>query len=197
MDNELQLKALQILKCFENLSHDITLLYEDFQSETRRLCFEQKKVLELENWWNYTWFDKKLQFIYQYHYQVGKVVKGFSIIASIHDDLLKTPDDYYKMCTDLKVDPKYPLLLIYGVFEPIDITQYHAKEWVLLFTGAHNWCKCKLPETYEYNKMKEIITNIDAQSPGWFKKGQIKIKPLLDIKGQRDVTSVAEELLNM
>lgn len=197
MDNDLQLKTVQILKSFENLSHDITILYEDFQSETRRLCLEQKKVLELENWWSYTWFDKKLQFIYQYHYRVGKVVKGLSIIASIHDDWLKTPDDYYKMCRDLNVDSKYPLLLIYGVFEPIDITQYHAKDWVLLFTGAHNWSKCQLPEAYEFNKTKEIITNIDAQSPGWFKKGQIKIKPLLDIKGQRDVTSVAEELLNM
>lgn len=197
MDNDLQLKTVQILKSFENLSHDITLLYEDFQSETRRLCFEQKKVLELENWWSYTWFDKKLQLVAQYHYREGNVVRGFTIIASMHDDWLKTPDDYYKMCTDLKVDPKYPLLLIYGVFEPIDISQYNAKEWFQLFTGVNNWNKCKLPGTYEFNKTTEIITNIDAQSSGWFKKGQIRIKPLLDIKGQSDIASVAEELLNM
>ena len=71
---------------------------------------------------------------------------------------------HYRLCNDLDVDPKYPLMFVYGKFDPIDRNQYNAEDWFMLLTGINNWSECHLPEKYEFDTTYEVETNISEAS---------------------------------
>lgn len=197
MDNEVDVEnIIKSVQCFESISKDIYLIYKDLQTELKKM-YDKKTDILRENEWNYFPFEES-QFILQYHYRVSdKEVKGFSIIISIPDKPHKTFDDY-KICRDLNIaNEQYPLLLSYGIFEPIDIEKYNAEDWFKLYMGFDNWHNDKLPEKFEFDKIHAIETNIPEESNAWFRRARFKIQPLLVVKSLKDIERIAKDIFEI
>lgn len=182
------------IKSFFSFKNNIVSLYEDIQSViSGKLGTDIKK----ENSWNISNFNKaNSDYILQYHFLYNDLVYGISILASIDLEQKKT-SDYQHFITELDFNPQIPLIVVCGVFDPIDKEQYNATEWWRLCLGYEKWGEVIYPEKIKYNQPIKLPTSIDSGSYYWFKNSTFFITKLLNIKEQNNITELVERLLNL
>ena len=193
MDND-ELPFQNSIKSFFSFKNNLVSLYEDIQSAiSDKLGTDIKR----ENWWNVFNFDKvNSDYILQYHFLYNDIVYGISILASVDSEQKKT-SDYHHFATSLNLNPQIPLIVICGVFCPIDKDQYNATEWWRLCMGYEKWGEVVYPEVIKYNQSINLPTAIDTGSYYWFTNSTFFISKLLDIKDQDAIISLVEKLLNL
>lgn len=182
------------IKSFFSFKNNLVSLYEDIQSEiSNKLSVDIKRKKR----WNVSSFDKiNSDFILQYHFLYNEIVYGISILASIDPEHRKTPD-YQHFATSLNFNPQTPLIIICGIFDPIDKDQYIATEWWRLCLGYEKWGEVNYPEFIKYNQTINLPTSIDTGSYYWFTNSTYFITKILEIKDQDGIVSLVEKLLNL
>ncbi len=182
------------IKSFFSFKNNLVALYEDIQSS---ISGKLDTGIKRYNRWNIFNFNKiNSDHILQYHFLYNDLVYGISILASI-DSEQKITSDYRHFATSLKFNPEIPLIMVCGVFDPIDKEQYIATEWWRLCIGYEKWGDVIYPEEIKYDQPIELQTSIDAGSYSWFTNTTFFVTKLLNIKEQNDITELVEKLLKL
>lgn len=174
--------TVELLSLSHKFKSSMSMLYTDLQTVIKESYGEK---ITRENWWNIGNIGDKINqdWILQYHFRLDKKVFGVSLILGADKKRFST-EDYKKMLNSISVDAHIPLLLLYGVFEPIDTEQYSAKDWWSLCLGYSNWSKAILPENYTLKDEISIETEIGPESYYWFSSARYKLCSIFE-KGVR------------
>lgn len=189
--------ATMLLSFFSEFRKDMERLYLDSQMTIKRQFTKKGLALLRENWWCYDSLQNN-QLILQYHCNVSKVVYGISFVYAVDHTWIQTGSLYSNVIDSLGIDGEYPLVCLYGIYDPLDQENYSAKEWVILILGINNWCdECKLPLPYNYNQDIAIKTGIPKESNSWFGRCKVRIQHTLEIADQDGLKTLVGDLVAM
>lgn len=163
-------------------------LYADLRTVTKQ---KAPKKIEEEHFWNISY---KSTWVYQYHFLIDGKVMGFSFVISVDEENFHT-EDYKSIMNCINVEPKTPLILLYGIFDHVD--WYNAKDWWKLCLGYHNWSKADIPEKYTLGRQINIKTGIGPESSAWFSSAKYKIVSMLEIDSQEKLEECIIDLFSM
>lgn len=108
--------------------------------------------------------------------------------------------DYLSLSEKLKFNPEFPLLLIYGKYEPTNIKGSTPTQWndEILRLDTNRWKEFNLIEM-EYNKKMDISIEQgdDCDYDNWYKTANIKIVPLKYIDTQEKIDEIIKEIFEM
>lgn len=190
-----ELQYENAIKSFYTFKNNLISLYEDIQSAVSKKL--DNKNIKRKNRWNIFNFNKvNSDHILQYHFLYNDLVYGVSILASVDSEQIKT-SDHQHFATSLKFNPQIPLIIICGVFNPIDKDEYNATEWWRLCIGYEKWGEVTYPEEIKYDQSIRLPTAIDSGSYSWFTNSTFFITKLLDIKDQSNISELVKKLLNL
>ncbi len=184
----------KFLCLFNEFKKNMDKLYADSQTVISEKL--HPRTIEWDNDWSIFNNKSKSTWIYQYHYLIDSKILGFSFVISVDEENFYT-EDYKSIMKSIDVDPKVPLILLYGVFDPIDIKSYNAKAWWQLCLGYSNWSKSNIPEKYTLGTEINIQTGIQPESYHWFYSAKYKIVSMLEIDSQNKVEEYISDLLSM
>lgn len=196
MESTLRTDAINLLKTSYKFRLDIQRLYDDIQTVIKKYL-KNKTLIEREVWGNYEQLYSN-QLILQYHFAINKDVFGVSLLVSIDEKWIKTGNFYNRFITELDIDAQYPLVAIFGRYEPINLDSYLPKDWFMVVTGLCNWHEKNLKgNSYTFNEFLEIKSNIPQEETIWFQSCIVKIKKMLEIKTQDDIKQLVEDLFSL
>ncbi|WP_295455853.1 hypothetical protein [uncultured Thiodictyon sp.] len=149
--------------------------------------------------WNANASEHRRLWIFSHDDRIRFVV----MLIKTHEDHLKGNSAIFKaMCAQLKRDPRFPLLLIYGVFEPRDSNRFN-KDQNLRRHWARNATLIEIRGEQEHSDIARLHlgdeftleSQVDTDS-WWCEKGKFVIRDLTTITDATELCCVADHLLN-
>lgn len=127
-----------------------------------------------------------------------------TMLVKAHDDHLSADNAAYKaICRQLKRDPRFPLLLACGVFEPRDLERFTKDNWARR-EWVHNACLLKLQSAHEHTPISDVHFGgtLTLQSPEgsnsyWCEKAVISFHDLAGLTDSLKLSAMADRLLEM
>ncbi len=134
-----------------------------------------------------------------YSFLDNNIVKFFQIFLHVNRSRINIKE-CYEVFKELRADISFPLFIIYGIIEPINVEEWRQVRdwgfWLLKFDVLNEELdKFVFPQKYEYDKELRVKTSVEDDE--WFKRAKFKIKKLTDIKNQEDLKNIADELVKM
>jgi hypothetical protein len=131
-------------------------------------------------------------------------IRFAEVLVGTYDRALKGESHAYKaMCSQLARDPKVPLLLIYGVFEPRDTARFYndrdaRRQWV------RNATLIDLHEEQSYSAISALqfdkpvtVESKEGTDSYWCEKAKFVICDLTTITDNTKLSSLADQLLKL
>jgi hypothetical protein len=190
------------VKDFVEFKRTVYLMRDDFIT-TIRDNFDHP--LAGEDWYAFDWCSAKgCEFVPTFSFIEDYLVKFFWVLVNIHADKIKSTK-YQEVCVQLGVDPKAPLIVIYGAIKPLDMERCKndnnmKRQWgfylLMLNLSDTDLEKFSFPNKYEFKK-ELFIENIGMTDTWWFKEARFRVLPLTQIASSDKLKEVAEDLIGL
>jgi hypothetical protein len=195
----------QTLASIDTFHKNLLLLFDDFSGYVRDKTYAGtlQNLTGPENVYG-VWNANESEHMRLWVFNHNDRIRFAVMLIKVHDRHLRGNSTLYKaMCSQLGRDPKFPLLLIYGIFEPRDIRRFLGdqnvrRHWVLNAVLIDIRQEQKYPQITEFRFGDTIILeSTEGTDSYWCEKAQIVFCDLTTITDTGKLSHIASHLLNM
>jgi hypothetical protein len=191
------------LKSADSFHKNILLMFDDLVSMVREKAYNciLKDLTGPENGysiWNANTSEHRRLWVFNHDGRIRFAV----MLATTHDDHLKGNSNLFKaMCAQLERDAKFPMLLIYGAFEPRDSNRFNNDHNVRRHWGL-NATLIDIREEQSHSDISQfhlgdtfMLESKEGTDSWWCEKGSFVICDLTAITDTTKLSCVADHLL--
>lgn len=197
-------ELVSALDSVDSFHKNAMLLFDDLLRMVREKAYADK-IEDITNEggygvWNITDSEHMRLWIFKHNDSFRFVV----MLIKAHDAYLRGNSATYKdMCHQLERNPKFPLILIYGIFEPREISRFYndlnlRRQWI------RNVAMIEIQEGQTYPKAKELkfgntyaLESKEGFSPYYCEKAKYVICDLTTITDSTKLSNIVDQLLTL
>ncbi len=202
MDIEAIIKSVRSVDSFHK---KCLLLFDDIVSaiNEKTLTDEISSILLEGGYWvGINESEHQRQYIFKHDNRIRFVC----MFVKIKESKLRTKSSgFKKVCHELEINPVYPFLIAFGLFQPRDNERFLAdlylrRNWIdnIVLLGMPDDIIQSITRStsYEFGKLLKIETPLSTDS--WYcEKSQFILQNLIEVKDSHGVESIADKLLNI
>ena len=202
-------ELVPVLENIDGFYKNTLLLFKDLMSFVREKAYTGTLEDLTGPGYGYTVFHDKNEGVDSEHLQLwvfkhnGRIRFAIMLVKMSEGTLRGRSALYKSMCGQLQRNPRFPLLLIYGVFEPRDINRFRGdnnirRHWVL------NTALIDTREEQMYPEISELrfdnvftLESKEGTDSWWCEKAKFVICDLATITDSLKLSGIADHLLKL
>jgi hypothetical protein len=199
-------ETIKAIRSVDSFHKKCILLFDDIVSVIKEKTLTDE-VVHIGHEGSYgVWNVNESEHLRQYIFKHNDIIRFVCMFVKIRENKLRAYlTGFQKICHELEIDPVYPLIIVFGLFQPRDNDRF-LQELNLRRNWIDNTVMLGMPDNivqgttrstpYEFDKLLWIETPLGTDS--WYcEKSIFKIMELLEVKNSKGVESISENLLNI
>jgi len=201
-------KTIEAISSVDLFHKNCLLLFQDVVSTIREktITSEVSNLVGPEGHYQ-VWNINESLYQRQYVFQHDKQIRFVCMFIKIQENKLPNSLGFKQICRDeLHIDPIYPFIIVFGLFQPRDVKRFSEqlnvrRNWIentILLSVPEDIIKKKVTRSdpYKFGELLEIETTDDTDS--WYcEKSLFIIKKLVDVKDSEAIGSLVDELIKI
>lgn len=198
-------ELVTVLKSVDLFHKTCILMLSDFISYVKDRLLG-KNLFMWEDVSGYGVWHKVSQHVGNFVFEHNNCLKFAFLLIKANEDAIRNGPGYKDVCADLQVDLRFPLLFVTGVYQPLssgnadqfrkdlNLRRAWPQHLLKLQVPDHVLQKVKCSSPYCFNQ--ELSFETDPSVGNWWcNSAQFKIWRVTDIKDQKTLVKIADELL--
>jgi len=183
------------------------LLFDDLVSHVKEQAYAGvlQNLTGPEYWYN-VYNPTDSESIRWWAFDTDGVIRFLTMLVKVHDRYLRgdaSAGQFKDVCRQLKRDPRFPLLIIYGTFAPRDMQRFRQdnsvrRQWLKNAALLDLRSEHRMPSATDVEFGHTLtLESSEGTDSYWCERADLVLWDLLSIRNSEDVAVVGRQLLGL